>query len=463
MAASFILYKYTGKDCMFGTPVVSLGLKRTDTCVPAVYGIPIVPADDKSDANTYCVYRPDLPNETTYSYETIWKMVLTVPPDHQLSNIRIWPERPPNPACPAPPPPAPGCPPNQVCPYVPPPPPPGSAQIFIGESISFSRPTNKKSTVAIYDIYQFTRENPFYVTVNGNYGQHTNLTVDVINYYASLHDIGYGNVIYLNNVMQPNITIAEGSSYQIVNYATGMLDFQLFDPTTQTVITNSDIVFSTTPQGQQVMTINATTNLMTAYPLGFIYGDLNNITIGGYINWLDLNQNPITTIVYDVEVMYGTNGQPVYYLNGIENPVLNFENDIIYQFNNISGLTDPLRFLNNPNAVQANNPLEVVVNGVTVFNGGTANEVIYVDPSVVAQSGSCIRSYQSVYHTCFGNSVTMINTGLVGNYNIDTVGAGVANPMAAGETDFIFLQMATTVDTLPGDQMPNLIIEWDEN
>jgi hypothetical protein len=463
MAASFILYKYTGKDCMFGTPVVSLGLKRTDTCVPAVYGIPIVPADDKSDVNTYCVYRPDVPNEIVYSYETIWKMVLTVPPDHQLSNIRIWPERPPNPDCPEIPPPPPGCPPNPVCPYVPPPPPLNSAKVFIGESINFSRPTNKKSSVAIYDLYQFTRENPFYVTVNGNYGQHTNVTVDVINYYASLHDVGYGNVIYLNNVMQPNITIATGSSYQIVNYATGFLNFQLYDPATQTVIVSSDIVYSTTPQGQQVITINATPALMTAYPNGFVYDDAPPIGIGGHIFWLDVSQNPMTTIVYDVEVMYGTDGHPVYYLNGIENPVLNFETNIIYQFNNISGATDPLRFLNNPNATQANNYHEVIINGVTVFNGGTAQEVIYVDPSVVVQSGGCIRSYQSVYHSCFGNSVTMTNTGLVGNYNINTVGAGVANPLAAGETDFIYLQMATNSETLPGDQMPNIIIEWDEN
>ena len=105
----------------------------------------------------------------------------------------------------------------------------------------------------------------------------------------------------------------------------------------------------------------------------------------------------------------------------------------------------------------------MVIDGVTIFNGATANEVIYVDPSVVAQSGVCIRSYQSVHHSAFGNYASMTNTGLVGNYNINTVGGGVANPMAAGETDFIFLQMAVDKHTLPGDQVPNLIIEWDEN
>ena len=149
--------------------------------------------------------------------------------------------------------------------------------------------------------------------------------------------------------------------------------------------------------------------------------------------------------------------------NGAENPVINFETNVVYQFNNISGATDPLRFLTNPYAIQANNPNEVVIDGVTIFNGATANEVIYVDPSVVAQSGVCIRSYQSVHHSAFGNYASMTNTGLVGNYNINTVGGGVANPMAAGETDFIFLQMAVDKHTLPGDQVPNLIIEWDEN
>jgi hypothetical protein len=52
-AATFEIRKYVGKDCTFGTPVSSIGIKRVDQVVPAVYGSPVVPGDDKSDANTY--------------------------------------------------------------------------------------------------------------------------------------------------------------------------------------------------------------------------------------------------------------------------------------------------------------------------------------------------------------------------------------------------------------------------
>ena len=50
MAAGVIIRKYTGKDGSFGTLVSSLGIKRVDTCVPAVYsserlGGKVIPAD----------------------------------------------------------------------------------------------------------------------------------------------------------------------------------------------------------------------------------------------------------------------------------------------------------------------------------------------------------------------------------------------------------------------------------
>jgi hypothetical protein len=49
-----------------------------------------------------------------------------------------------------------------------------------------------------------------------------------------------------------------------------------------------------------------------------------------------------------------------------------------------------------------------------------------------------------------------------GNYNLHTVGGGI-NPGSAGETDFIYLQMAVNKDTEPGDFIPNLIIKYDES
>src|SRR6056300_1513941 len=91
MSAAFQIIKYTGKDCEFGTPVSSIGIKRIDAAVPAVYGDPIVAGDDVSDVNTYSIYRPDDENGTTYSFESIFKLKLTTAPDNQLSNVRIYP------------------------------------------------------------------------------------------------------------------------------------------------------------------------------------------------------------------------------------------------------------------------------------------------------------------------------------------------------------------------------------
>ena len=100
---------------------------------------------------------------------------------------------------------------------------------------------------------------------------------------------------------------------------------------------------------------------------------------------------------------------------------------------------------------------------VEVQNGATDQEVIIVDPSEVKMSGHCIRSYQSTQNTCYGNCITNTNTALVGNYNINTVCGGIANPMAAGETDFVYLQLCVTGESTVGDVVPNLIIEYDEN
>ena len=71
MAAELQIYKYSGKDGTFGTPVTGIGIKRIDAVVPAVYqstssGGTVTPSDDKSDANTYCIYRPDDPDATAY-------------------------------------------------------------------------------------------------------------------------------------------------------------------------------------------------------------------------------------------------------------------------------------------------------------------------------------------------------------------------------------------------------------
>jgi len=146
MEAEFEIRKYVGKECSFGEPVSSIGLKRVDQVVPAVYGVPLVPGDDKTDANTYSIYRPDEPEDIAYSFESIFKLILKTPPSNQLSNVRIYPKTEiPNDA--------------------------NAPQLFIGVNQTHSVPTNQASTVAINNIWSFTQESPFKITVGGEMGQ----------------------------------------------------------------------------------------------------------------------------------------------------------------------------------------------------------------------------------------------------------------------------------------------------
>jgi len=448
MPAEFQLYKYTGNDSSFGTPVTSIGLKRIDSVVPAVYGNPIVPGDDTSDVNTYPVYRSDDPDEIVYSFESVFKLVLTVPPSNQLSNVRIYPE-----------------------PYV-------DAhgevhnhaphdldmpQFYIGNSIGYKRPTNAKSEVALNNVWDYSKQNPFLLTVNGNYGQSVDEQVDNLLYDITWNDIGYGNVIYLNNVRQDCPPIVAGNVYQFVNHETGALNFTIFDVTTQLPITDPAIVESIDTEGRQVITITASETLLTAYPNGFQYGDLTNISIGGFIQWIDLSVDPVEIVEYDVEVMLDCKGKPVYFFNGVRAPQLNLLENRIYQFNNHSGSVSPMRFLNNCESQIANQECEIIINGVEITDGATDDEIIIVDPSEVKMSGECINSYQSTRQTCYGNCITNTNTALVGNYNISTVCGGIANPLAAGETDFVYVQLCVTGTSTVGQVVPNLIIEYDES
>lgn len=438
MSAEFNIFKYTGKDCVFGTPVSSIGIKRIDAAVPAVYGDPIVPSDDKTDTNTYCIYRPDVAEDVGYSFESIFKFVLKTPPSNQLSHMRIYPatEKPDDPNIPI---------------------------LFIGCSSAYSRPTNNKSLVAVNNIWNYSEESPYLVTVGGNFGQSLDEQVAVIDYNITQNDIGFGNVMYLNEDRQITVPIVEGNSYTFVDKTDGDMEFQVYNAADDTPVTDSDIVISTNGSGERVVTINATSALLTSYPSGFRYGDVSDINVGGYVDWLDLKADPIETIEYTVRVETLANGERVYFLNDIRNPVLNFMTNRIYRFINESGDTDPLRFLNNKTAMQVVREEDVVIKGVEVENGGTVNEVITVTPSEVKTAGDIILSYQSVNNMRYGNEVTNTNTSLIGNYNINTVGGGVANPMAAGETDYIFLQLEVTGESSVGQAVPELIIEFDEN
>ena len=151
MSAELKIYKYTGKDGCFGTPVTGIGIKRVDAVVPAVYqdiksGGGVIPSDDTSDVNTYSVHVPDDTTEVAYSYESVFKLVLKTPPSNQLSHIRIYPK-------------------TQKPTDV------NLAQLFIGNSKSYHRPTNNKSLIAVSNFWDYTSESPFLLTVNGRYGQ----------------------------------------------------------------------------------------------------------------------------------------------------------------------------------------------------------------------------------------------------------------------------------------------------
>ena len=147
----------------------------------------------------------------------------------------------------------------------------------------------------------------------------------------------------------------------------------------------------------------------------------------------------------------------------MKNPILNFEENKIYKFYNLNGDTDPSRFLNNNKSVIANVEREIVINGVTVVNGGTINEVVTIDPVIVSQAGSIILGYQSVFNLGYGNSITNIRTCKVGNYNLDTVNGGIHNPLHAGETDYVYLQLGVEGTSTVVQTVPKIIIEYDES
>ena len=436
MAATFKIIKYTGKDSAFGTPVTSIGLKRVDACVPAVYGNPIVPGDDKSDVNTYAVYRPDEADAVAYSYESIFKLILTTAPSNQLSNIRIYP--------------ATAKPDDANLP-----------DIYIGCSQSFSRPTNNLSLIATNYLWTYTKASPFAITVGGESGQEVDENVPVINWNATVHDLGTGNLIYMNGERQIGISIIEGNTYTIINKATSLITIKIYD-TSDVLITNSDIVYSTV-SGEQVITISATPTLLASYPDGFKYGSDTTVAVGGLITWLDLEEDPVETVDYEVNLETLPSGTVVYTLNGVRNPTLNFLENRKYRFTNLAGATNPIRFLDNDTNMSADTEAEIIIDGITVTGGATANEVVLVDPKAVRTAGKAILSYQSSTNGCYGNKITNTNTALIGNYNICVVGAGTTNPLAAGETDFIYLQVKVKGTSSVGQLIPDITIEYDEN
>jgi hypothetical protein len=442
MTAKFTIIKYTGKDSDFGTEVSSIGIKRVDAAVPAVYGNPVVPGNDISDAAMYSVYRPDDVTETAYSFESIFKLKLITKPDNQLSNVRIYPEG--------------EIPTDTKLP-----------KLFIGCSQNgYTRPTNNKSIIATHNIWDFTKDSPFNVTVGGVSGTALDPQIAYGVFNISIADIGQGNVIYLNNERQDTIQLVEprtghpNRSYTFLDRSTGGVIFKIYNPLDNTLVTHPSITTGVDGYGRSFTTIIADSALLTSYPNGLLYGSDTNISVGGLMEWIDLDGDPITTEIHEVDVRIDNFGKSYFYIDGTRQCVINFDLNKIYVFNNHSGDTHPLRFINNNStrALESN----IVINGVSVQNGGTINEIITVDPRVVKNDGFVITAYQSVNGDGIGASITNTQTYYEGYYNLNTVGAGT-NPTAAGETDYIYLQLEVKGDSTVGNFIPSLAIEYDEN
>ena len=524
MSARLLIKKYTGKDGDFGTPVSSIGLKRVDTCVPSVYSSAAlegtghtIPADDASEANTYCVYRPDNPECYNYSMESVFKIHLTKAPDVQLSNIRLYPvgERPASPT---------------------------AAKLYIGNSISYSRPTNQKSQIALNDIWNYSKEHPFYLTVAGLYGQVPDHRLSKNHYKVDYKDCGFGNLIYLDGDRQPVVTVAtrvtdddfsitfenisftKDKGYKFIEFvhvkkvggngldeveeidqrfvryrpdaneielivkskADGLdlidtYKYGLFYKIPAVVDEYGHVINPNVCTGgaiQMVYLFNEQPGQYgtSAYalgdnlPLGDFGTDWHQTNVDsstGYVNTtpvpspFDKTGKPI--IEYDVYVDTDDFGHMGYVINGVRRPMLSFDLNAIYRFTNRSGAAYPMRFIGNSFSPIANVIDDVVVDGVIVENGATNAEVITVDPERVLKAGRKINAYQCVVAPEFGSFVYNNPVCMCGNYNLCRVDGGIYNPLKAGETDYVYLQLEVSGKADPGYCVPDIEIEYDEN
>lgn len=512
MPARVIIRKYTGKDGDFGTEVSSIGLKRIDTCVPSVYSSAslegtgkTIPADDASDARMYCIYRPETADCHAYSMESVFKIHLIEKPDVQLSNIRIYPvgERPRS---------------------------PHQAVLNIGNSVSYSKPTDQKSIIAVNNIWNYSKEHPFYLTVSGVYGQVPDPQLGKTDYTVKYKDFGYGNVICLDGVRQLIVPVATRTdstadisvTFKDHTFMHNDPDYTCIEfrkaevnPTAPAMLVPGDLIDEKFIERDRVTEADGGTytylklkvksedgNLMQECPNGLFYkipGDDHgpNYSTGHQVVWVDLygsepalgnpsyvpnrwftqtddqnghiietpTEQPYTKPVerFEVEVLPDELGHLCYYVNGVRRPHLHFDLRNFYHFKNHSGAQFPLRFIGNPHSHMANSIDDVVTEGVIVINGGTNDEEIMVNPEAVLKAGRKINAYQCVCQPALGSYVYNHQFSLCGNYNMCRVNGGIYNPLMAGETDYVYLQLDVAGDTDPGYCVPDIMIEYDEN
>jgi hypothetical protein len=449
MHAKFDIMKFTGKLDSFGTPISgTIGLKRIDEAVPAVFQklsngqSALIPSDDSSNAGYYCVYRPDCDAEVAYSYESVVKLVLREPPDNQVSNIRIYPKQ---------------APPND----------PDMAILYIGCAQTYTRPTNGKSLTALHNIWEFTKENPFLVTCGGAFGQVVDTRIRETVYTMTCHDLGLGNLLYANGERQADIVVPIGKTIQILDKTLGLIGGKIHfydNATGADVSTHPAIKYFDMPDGPLV-TVAGTVAFATSFPRGVSYGSESNPNIGGRIAFIDISRGEEETYELNVEVRPDPEkgGVLTYYFDDVRAPDLMLAPDTKFILNNHSGAHFPLRLFNVFDVPPMPHEDMYALDGVTVENGGTNNEVVTIESNKVNRYHRAPKSYASVSATCIGGHVFTFDPRMIGRYNINRVGAGTGNPLSAGETDFIYLQLKVTGRTTPGRTTPDLVFEYDES
>ena len=588
MSAKFKYIKYVGKSAMFGTEVSSIGIKRVDDVVPAVYGDPAnpQPGDDASNAYNYSVIKDD--DETSYSYESIFKLQLEDSPDNHLSNVRVYLEDGPYNT-------------EQLSSFAPSKLEstngvatisvtnhnlaigqtvvitgtndyngtyivsglnsesfnvfgpsvaliPGLSSVslssntvtvvsvtdhglltgnnidivtdiigyngiheitlvnsttftypliatslgvatgtaskvettgkvspilntlestntnikprlMIGCSHRFTRPTNNKSTVAFHDLSDTSEDSPYNISVGGISGYAINKDIfQVYEYNVTYGDIGTGNLLYINGYRQRAFPIIKDNQYTMINQVTSEYTVAIYDDNDD-IVTDVDIVESIV-SGKQVITINATEALLTNYPSGLKYGEISNPDMGGLIIWYDVDVVPGQTIEQEIRIKTSNSGSVRYFIDDIAKPVFEFLQGNTYIFNNISGETHPLRLVNDEAGIA--DEANVIINGVKIEDGGTNDEKITIVVDEFIQGNPVVYGYESTNAYNAGNRVKYIPNTVIGGYNLNTIGGGT-NISAAGESDYIYLQLVVDSNSEPGEFKPNIIIEYDES
>lgn len=435
MSASLKILKYTGYGAE--TEVSSIGFKRIDSVVA---GAADGPVDDTGDAVYYQIYTPEGDGITACSFEVWFKLAVDQVPDNQLSNVRLYVAED-----------------YASSEY--------DASIKVGLAQTYRRPTNSVSDIATTELSTYTQDSPLAITKDGLSGYEIDGdALTTYSYQVTVGDTGSGNVFYLNAVKQDAISLVNNNTYIFNNTVGDEYAFRFYTDdgggSPDVEITDGVTI---TNAGTTSESIEIDTAVMFA-ALGsldnILYTDISSPTMGASVTLIDPDViAPNTTFNLSVEVVDG-----VYYIDDVKNPVITFEPGNTYVFTNANGSTNPFRLFSDSS--DGGTETGVIVNGVTVDNGATDGEVITVVASdLFAFNGKTGITYQSTTNSSYGNRVQYPDsqsgdasfppiTVLKGTYNMNTAG---------DKTDFIVMQVQVTENTVAGEFIPDLKIEWDES